>query len=292
MSSTTGLATGPACPSRNNDVSRQEKAGGRDTQLLASDSEAAEVKREVTRLRWFIGDWEMVNLFSWTSIAIASVVVTIYTLPLFFQFTYGDSAPRAAVWTLPFIGAAVVSCGVSGPIFPKFAVYMPWFAVSAALMLIGTGLLTTIDYNTSRGAIAGFTVIEGFSCGPVIQLGYTVAEVKASRTAVSDVTAFLSCAQMAGLALSLGIATTVFLNSVTHDISIILPNLPRDFIQASINGAKTTLLEDLSSKLRLRVLEAIARTAGKMFYLNVAGAALGFLTSLVMKRERIQLDKS
>ncbi|KAI1141437.1 putative efflux pump antibiotic resistance protein [Hypoxylon sp. FL0543] len=238
----------------------------------------------------FVGDWEMVNLFSWTSIAIANVVVSIYTLPLFFQFTYGDSALRAAVWTLPFIGAAVVSCGVSGPVFPKFSIYMPWFTASAAVMLVGAGLLTTIDYNTSRGAIAGFTVIEGFGCGPVIQLGYTVGQAKAPRTALPEVTAFLTCAQMAGLALSLGIATTIFLNGATHDISIILPDLPRDFIEASINGAKTTLLEDLSPELCLRVLEAIASTTGKVFYLNVAGAALGFLTSLMMKRERLQLE--
>lgn len=121
-----------------------------------------------------IGNWEMVNLFSWTSIAIANVVVTVYTLPLFFQFTYGDSALRAAVWTLPFLGAAMVSCGASGPIFPRLPIYMPWFAVSAAIMLVGAGLLTTIDYNTSRGAIAGFTVIEGLGCGPVMQLGYIV----------------------------------------------------------------------------------------------------------------------
>ncbi|KAI0181680.1 MFS general substrate transporter [Hypoxylon sp. FL1284] len=238
----------------------------------------------------FVGDWEMVIMFCWTSVAIANVVVTIYTLPLFFQFTYGDSALRAAVWTLPFIGAAVVSCGLSGPMFPKFSVYMLWFAGSAALMLVGAGLLTTIDYNTSRGAIAGFTVIQGFGCGPVMQLGYTVGQVKVPRTAVSEVTAFLTCAQMAGLALSLGIATTVFLNSATHDISILLPDLPRDFIEASINGAKTTLLQDLSPALRLRVLETIASTAGKVFYLNVAGAAFGFLMSLVMKRERLQLD--
>ncbi|KAI4859304.1 hypothetical protein F4820DRAFT_174236 [Hypoxylon rubiginosum] len=129
---------------------------------------------------------------------------------------------------------------------------------------------TNGGYNTFHGAIAGFKIIEGFGCEPAIQLGYTVGQVKAPRTAVSDITAFLTYAQIAGLALSLGIATTVFLNGATHDISMILPNLPRDFIEASINGARTTILDDLSPSLRLRLVESIASTAGKVFYLNVA----------------------
>lgn len=238
----------------------------------------------------FVGNWLMVILFSWTSLVIANLVVTIYSLPLFFQFTYGDSSLRSAVYTLPFVGTAITAAGVSGPLFPKFPVYMAWFAGASALMLVGNGLLSTIDYNTSRGAICGYTVIQGLGFGPVIQLGYTVGQAKAPRATASEITAFFSCAQMAGLALSLGIATSVFLNGATEDIAGILPGVPRDLIQASINGAKTTLIQNQSSDVRLKVLEAIARNAGKVFYLNVAGAALGFVTSLMMKPERLELE--
>ncbi|KAI1371686.1 MFS general substrate transporter [Hypoxylon crocopeplum] len=240
----------------------------------------------------FVADWEMVNLFCWTSIAIANVVVTIYTLPLFFQFTFNDSSLHSAVYMIPFVAAVVVGAGAGGPLFAKFPVYMAWFAGSSALMLIGSGLLSTINYTISRGAICGYTVIQGLGCGPVIQLSYTVGQVKVPRLVVPQVTSFLTCAQMAGLALSLGIATSVFLNGATADIAAILPNSPRDLIQASIDGAETGLFQSLSADVRLRVLEAISKNIGKVFYLNIAGAGVGFVTSFLMKRERLALDHS
>lgn len=241
----------------------------------------------------FVGDWEMVIFFCWGALAIANVVVTIYSLPLFFQFTYGDNSLRSAAFTIPFVIACVVAGGASGPIFNKYPVYMPWFAACASLQLIGNGLLSTINYNTSRGAICGYTILQGVGCGPIMQLGYTVAQIKVRRTrptALPEATAFMSCAQMAGLALSLGIATTVFLNGATADISAILPGIPRETIQATIDGAKTSLVRDLSPEARLRVLEAIARNVAKDFYLNIAGSALGLVLALLMKREKLVLD--
>jgi MFS family permease len=238
----------------------------------------------------FLGDWEMVVLFTWTSIAIANVVVTIYSLPLFFQFTYGDSSLRAAVYTIPFIAASVVSAGVSGPVFHKFPIYMPWFFMSSVLMLIGNGLLVTINYNTSRGAICGYTVIQGIGCGPVMQLGYTVAYEKAGRSFTSEITGLMSCAQMAGLALSLGISSSIFLNVATEDIASLLPGMSRRTIQDTIDGADRSFLNSLEPYIQHNILDAIARTVGKMFYLNIAGAALGLATSLFMKRERLRLE--
>ncbi|KUI66366.1 Putative HC-toxin efflux carrier TOXA [Cytospora mali] len=241
----------------------------------------------------FFGDWEMVIFFCWGSLAIANVVVTIYSLPLFLQFTYGVTALRSAAYTIPFVASTVVTGGAAGPLFTKYSVYMPWFAGGAALMLLGNGLLTTIDYHTSRGALCGYTIVQGAGCGPIMQLGYTIAQVKVRRNdpmALPDATGFMSCSQMAGLALSLGIATTVFLNGATADIAAILPGESRQIIQATISGAKTSLVQGLSPDIRLRVLEAIADNVAKVFYLNIAGSGLGLILSLVMKREKLQLD--
>ncbi|KAG8158185.1 hypothetical protein KVR01_011946 [Diaporthe batatas] len=242
-----------------------------------------------------VGRLDMVIFFCWGALAISNMVVTIYSLPLFFQFVYGDSGLRSAAYTIPFIAAAFGSTGGAGPLFGKYPMYMPWFAACSALMLIGNGLLSSIDYHTSRGTICAFTVIQGLGCGPVIQLGYTAAQVKVSRTDKDDirsVTAFMSCSQMAGLALSLGVATTVFLNSATADIAAIIPGVPREVIQDTINGLDTSLVGDLTAEARTHVLEAIANNVAKTFYLNVAGAAFGFILSLAMKRERLELESS
>lgn len=240
----------------------------------------------------FVGNWEMVIFFCWGSLAIANVVVTIYSLPLFFQFTYGNTALRSAAYTIPFVASTVVFGGAAGPIFNKYPIYMPWFASGAALMLVGNGLLTTINYSTPLGAVCGYTIIQGAGCGPIMQLGYTVAQVKVRRNdpdALPDATSFMSCSQMAGLALSLGIATTVFLNGATRDISVLLPDVSREFIQATINGVKTSLVEDLTPELRLDILEAIAANVARVFYLNIAGAGFGLILAIFMTREKLDL---
>lgn len=235
-------------------------------------------------------NWEMVIMFSWNALAISNVVVTIYSLPLFFQFIHNDSALISAVYLLPFIVSIIISAGIGGPLFAKYPIYMLWFAGASILMLISNGLLTSIGFGTSRAKICGYTIIQGFGVGPVAQLGYTVGQTKSLRgTSVSQVTAFLTCAQMTGLALSLGITITVFLNYATADISTILPDAEREFIQATINGVRTGLLESISAIDRLSVQQAITRDIVKGFYLNIAGAGLGLFTSLVMKRERLKI---
>ncbi len=54
----------------------------------------------------FVRDWELVIFFCWGSLAIANVVVTVYSLPLFFQFAYGDSSLRSAAYTIPLLAHA------------------------------------------------------------------------------------------------------------------------------------------------------------------------------------------
>ncbi|KAI1282799.1 MFS general substrate transporter [Xylaria sp. FL0933] len=237
----------------------------------------------------FVGNWEMVVMFVWTSIAISSLVVTVYSLPLFYQFIYAQSSLKSGAYTIPYVGAIIVSIGTTGPIFAKYPYYMGWFLGASVLMLIGNALLSTIKYTTPFGTIAGWTIIGGLGVGPVVQLGYTVAQVKVAPKSVPEVSQFLSCAQMAGLALSLGIATSVFLNRATDKIAIILPNLPRQDIMEAIDSANTALFDGLSAEAVTRVRDAIARTVGEVFYLNVAGAAVGLILALAMKREKLDL---
>ncbi|KAJ2990640.1 hypothetical protein NUW58_g2850 [Xylaria curta] len=212
--------------------------------------------------------------------------------PLFYQFSFDDSPLYAALWTLPFIAALLVSGGPLGPLFPKFSVYKVWFLGAGVLMLVSAGLLSGIDYNTSRARITGYTVIQGVGCGPIVQLPFTVSQVKVPRSKAGQVTAFFTCAQMAGLVLALGIATAVFLNRATDEIREILSDYPRSLIQAAISGVGSSVFDNLDLDTRRNISRIVARNLGKVFYLNVAGSALGLTTALLMKWERLELGQN
>ncbi|GLA01059.1 hypothetical protein AnigIFM60653_010913 [Aspergillus niger] len=235
----------------------------------------------------FFKDPLVVGLWIWTIVAISDIVVTIYTLPLFFQFVLHDSSMRSAVYTLPFVASVVVSAGISGGLLVKFPWYKCWFIWASVLLLISNGLLSSIHTHTSRATICGYTIIQGFGVGPVIQLGYTVGQLKRPQAARKDVTAFFSCAQMGGLALSLGIATSVLVNHATEEISHILPNVPLSEIRGAIDGVGSSVFATLTEQVRDQVTNAVTQSVASVFYLNLFGAALGFLIALPLKFDKL-----
>jgi hypothetical protein len=78
----------------------------------------------------FFSNKEYVILFLQTSIAISDIVVTIYMLPLLFQFVYGDSTLRSGLYILAVAVAGIAAAGGGGALFPKFTLYKVWFVVS------------------------------------------------------------------------------------------------------------------------------------------------------------------
>lgn len=78
----------------------------------------------------FFRNVELAIMFLQTAIAISDIVVTIYMLPLFFQFVYGDSPLRSGIYVLAVAVAGIAAAGGGGALFPKFPLYMVWFVVS------------------------------------------------------------------------------------------------------------------------------------------------------------------
>ncbi|RDH26841.1 major facilitator superfamily domain-containing protein [Aspergillus welwitschiae] len=222
----------------------------------------------------FFKDPLAIGLWIWTIAAISDIDVAIYTLPLFFQFVLHDSSMRSAVYTLPFVASVVVSAGISGGLLPK----IPWYKCC-------------IHTHTSQAAICGYTIIQGFGVGPVIQLGYTVGQLKRPQAARKNVTAFFSCAQMGGLALSLGIAMSVLINHATEEISSLSPNVALSEIRGAIDGAGSSLFASLSEQVRAKVTNAVTQSVASVFYLILFGAALGFLIALPLKFEKLDFTE-
>ena len=235
----------------------------------------------------YLASYEMCILFAQTSIAISGIIVPIYFIPLFFQFVRGDSALTAGIRILPFVFAAVTGAMINGALFAKADLYMPWFTVAGILIIIGGSLLSTISLHTSAAHFYGYSVITGLGASIVVQAPYAIAQAKRGLEEVSLVTGFISCGQMAGVALSISIGSSVLLNQATEKIAVVLPKIPRSTVQASIAGAGAIFLNSVSDDQRIQVLDAVATTLGNVFYMVVAGGALAIILSLFMKRERL-----
>ena len=82
----------------------------------------------------------------------------------------------------------------------------------------------------------GYSVITGLGAGIVVQAPYTVTQAKHGLDAVASVTAFISCGQMAGVALLIGISTSTLLNQAADGFGCLLPGVLRQDVQDSIAG--------------------------------------------------------
>lgn len=120
-------------------------------------------------------------------------------------------------------------------------------------------------------------------------MGFTIGQAKVSRKFEGEVSAFPTRAQMASLAISLGIATSVLIRKSTNEIAVAYPELPLEVIESTINGVNSEIFELFGGETRLAVARNVAQNVGRVFYLNVAGAGLGFVCILFMKFERMDL---
>lgn len=89
----------------------------------------------------FLRNREAVLLFILAAVSNASAYVPIYYIPIYFQFTRGDSALESAVRLLPLIFFLCSTILLNGFLMSKFGYYQPWYAAGAALALISTTLL-------------------------------------------------------------------------------------------------------------------------------------------------------
>jgi hypothetical protein len=150
-------------------------------------------------------------------------------------------------------------------------------------------LLTTISATSSRGTVCGFAIINLIGGGLIVQLPFTVGQVKADPKDVRSVNTLLTTAQMFGLAVSLGVATTLFVNIAVPTTTLLLPGSTKDVVYASIEGIRSESFSTLPNSFREEILKVVAMSLAKVFYLLVAGGGLGLVTALMLNQERLAL---
>lgn len=239
----------------------------------------------------FLKSYEQIILFIQTTSAITCAIVPVYFIPLYFQFVFGDSAIKAGVRLLPFVCIMVFAVISNGIIMGIIGYYMPWYLVGGILVVVGSALMHTIKLDTSPSAIYGYSAVMALGTGLFSQASFPVSQAKVAPSAVSASTAFISCAQISGIALSLTISNSIFLNEATHKISDILPTANIGVIQQAITGAGGPFFQTLTPSEKVSVQKALVSTIGNVYIMIIAAGALTTVLSVFMKRERLFIQQ-
>ncbi|DAA73058.1 TPA_exp: Uncharacterized protein A8136_4983 [Trichophyton benhamiae CBS 112371] len=231
----------------------------------------------------------MILLYVSTSCTNSALLVPAYYIPLFFQFTRGDSPVDAAVRLLPLIILAIVSVMVQGITMPLVGYYAPYYAISGVLIVIGSALMSTVGVDTPVGNIYGYSIIIGIGTGLGVQASYGVAAAKVKEDEVQHAINYINLAQIGAETISITVAGTIFQQLAFKNLSKYLAGRGYTSAEliAAIAGTQSIILQNGSEEVRSLAIEAIVEAMKKVYISMIAAGALQVICSVFLPREKL-----
>jgi MFS family permease len=224
--------------------------------------------------------------------AAAGVFVSVYYIPLFFQFTRGDSAIKAAIRLLPFICIMIFFVMLAGGLLPVLGRYMPIYIIAGVFMTIGGVLMHTVDASTKTGAVYGYEVLVAIGAGLALQVAYSVAVIEVKPEEIFGATGVMNVSQIGSAAIALSLANIVFQNVGFIKLRDALAGrgFSAEELRGALAGAKSTILAGDDPNVQKLAIDAIVDTMGVIWILVIVAGAVSIVSGAFMKREKLALQ--
>ncbi|MET9761741.1 MDR family MFS transporter [Streptomyces sp. NPDC006372] len=202
---------------------------------------------------------------------------TLY-LPLFQQSVQGASATNSGLLLMPMMIPIALVSTIAGKAMSRTGKYKIFPVLGAGLLAVGTGLLATMDTDTSRTTAGLYMALVGIGLGFLLQMTTTIAqnsvEMRDMGVASAGVTLFRTIGG------SLGVA--IFGSLFTHATAGHLPATT-----GSDSGEATQIsasaLAQLPAQTKDAYLESVASGTQHIFLLAACLCATAFVAALFIK---------
>lgn len=212
-----------------------------------------------------------------------------YFLPVYFQGVLGATAYRSGIMLLPSILTLLPAAIVGGVLLTKFGRYKPILVVSFASIVVGFGLFSLLDENSSTAAWVGFQVIESFGAGLCMAalLPALLAPLTDKDTALATGTwAFM---RSFGIVWGVAVAGTVYTNRAAQlaGAGAIGSNatVAAEFVAGGAYGAAAaSFLDTLSPQTRAQVVAVQSSALQRSWQVALGFGAVGLIAAAVIKQ--------
>ncbi|KAF7340295.1 Iron permease [Mycena venus] len=214
------------------------------------------------------------------------ILITIsYYLQVYWQACYNVSPIGSGVDGLGVAFIAAPMGLIAGVIIQKTNSYRIPIGVGWILMIVGIGLLSTLDADTSRGKSIGYSIIAGMGIGVLILASYfpVLAPINVSQNA--HALALFVFVRNFSLVWGVTVGGTILQNELNK-------RLPAEFIAQFPGGVEIAYsiiptIRSLQEPLRTQVRVAFAESMKVVWWTTTGIAGLGFLLSLCMKHYKL-----
>ncbi|KAI1374178.1 MFS general substrate transporter [Hypoxylon crocopeplum] len=230
----------------------------------------------------------MPTLLFFAAASVAGVAyVSVYYIPLYFQFTRGDSAIYTAVRLLPYICPLIVMMPTSGAVLSRWGYYKPVYIVGATASLITSCLLAHyVGLRTAVGSIYAIEVFLGGGTGFYTQSSFAVIQSVMPPSESGNGLALMMIAQLSGMTFGLAISGAIFVNLAQNGLYQVLPDVPREQVNQLVAGTSGGLLQTFSPEVQDAALDVIVSAWSKIFIVVYVGAAVSLLCAIFFKNGR------
>jgi MFS family permease len=207
-----------------------------------------------------------------------SMMLMVYYIPLYFQAVKGVSAEESGIRTIPLVLSLVAGSIVSGIATGKIGYYTQFAYVSAAIMPIGAGLISTWKVDTGHAEWIGFQVLYGFSLGLGMQQAQLAAQTVLKRVDVPTGMALVVFMQTLGGAVFLSVGQNVLTSHLVGGIGrLLVEGLDPAVI---VNTGATDLRDLVPAEQLPAVLEVYSEALRRVFLISTGLASVTILGAL------------
>ncbi|KXG51084.1 Major facilitator superfamily domain, general substrate transporter [Penicillium griseofulvum] len=247
---------------------------------------ATSVETRILPIHLFV-QREPVLLFISCAAVGAVSYISVYYIPIYFQFTQGDNAIKSAVRLLPFIFLLIATIPTSGAMMSHFGYYKPWYLGGSIIAIIPAVLMSTIvNIDTPSGVMYGLQIVLGLGAGAYTQAAFAVIQAVVEPGEASNGLTLMLLAQLSGLTFGLSISGAVFVNVASNGLFALLPDYPESQVRQIVSGTSSKLLVSLSENLREQALVVIVSAWHNIFICVYVAAAASLICSIFMSHQR------
>ncbi|KAF9368541.1 hypothetical protein CPB97_004500 [Podila verticillata] len=207
-----------------------------------------------------------------------------FFMPLYFQIVRQETATSAGLEMLPLIVGLLIASIGSGVMVSKWGQYRPFIWVGLALCTTGTGLLTLLTPDSSRGTIIGYLFIVGFGLGCSMQTTMLAIQSSVETKDIAVATANATFFRTVGSVLGVAITGTVFNNQVKNNLAPLIAVNP-DVAKVIVDSY---LAPTFGPEMEREILNAYMGALRHSFIVCIPFMGLAFLCSMLIRHHKLR----
>ncbi|KAK4113293.1 MFS general substrate transporter [Canariomyces notabilis] len=247
--------------------------------LVAYAGVQATLRKTATLPARLVKQRSVISAF-WSTLCINSGnYIFIYFLPIWFQAVQGVTAVDSGIRLLPMMLSSVVGSVFGGFLNAKVGYYTPLAIVGTCIMIVGAGMLTTLQVDSSSGKWIGYQVLYGFGLGTSFQIPNLAVQTALPKKDVPMGLALMLFGSLIGSAVFVSVGENVLSNQLGQRLS----RFPGFDIKLLTSGGVTALLDSLPADSRASALAEYNEALRVVFRVGLIVSCLAILGTATLE---------